>query len=260
MELGDATSSTEQGSLPVRLLGSTTVVALQFDVSYPAAKVAISAPVARAALAQAHQVTFRELAAGKTRVVVYSSRNKALPTDLLLDLPLTVQTGSNTMDAVVTLSNIWFADASGRMIPASASYGPVTKWKRFTFTLAELNDPVISGDSADSDGDGLPNLVELLLRGRAKFSDLNRLPVPEQFTDPNDGKQYLTLTYRQSKSVQGVAGEVQASTDLFTWPLTVPATATGVEDAETIEMRAALDVTGQPKVFLRLRAKRVPTP
>jgi hypothetical protein len=192
------------------------------------------------------------------RVVVYSGSNAALPQDLILDLPVTLNAGTPAEGPVVTLRNIWFADTQGRMIPASVNYGPVSRWKRFTFTLAELNDPLISSDLADPEADGLPNLVEMLLRGRAKLPDPTRLPLIAPFTDLGDGKQYLTLTYRQWKLAQGVTGEVQASVDMQTWPTIVPAVPTGVQDAETIEMRAAVEVTGQPQMFLRLRAKRVP--
>jgi len=41
----------------------------------------------------------------------------------------------------------------------------------------------------------------------------------------------------------------------------VPSFPTGVEDAETIEMRASVLVTGQqPQMFLRLTVKRTVTP
>ena len=36
----------------------------------------------------------------------------------------------------------------------------LARWKGARFTHAELADPLISGDSADPDGDGLPNLLE----------------------------------------------------------------------------------------------------
>jgi hypothetical protein len=256
LELSDPqTMTADAASFPVRLGGSNGVVAMQFDVTFPAAQASFSAPALKAVVDK-HQVTYREVSAGMLRVVVYSGSNAALPQDLILDLPVTLNAGTPAEGPVVTLRNIWFADPQGRMIPASASYGPVSRWKRLTFTLAELNDPLISGDLADPENDALPNLVEMLLRGRAKLPDPTRLPVIAPFTDPGDGKQYLTLTYRQWKLAQGVTGEVQASTDMVTWPTVVPAVPTGVQDAETVEMRAAVEVTGQPQMFLRLRAKR----
>ena len=145
------------------------------------------------------------------------------------------------------------------MIPAAPSYGPVTKWKRLTFTPAELNNPLVSGDAADPERDGLPNLVEMLLRGRAKAADPTKVPALGAQLNPQDSRWYLTLTYRQSKTARGVAGEVQASTNLKTWPVIVPSVATGMQDATTIEMKASVLLDGAQQ-FLRLRAKRTENP
>ena len=161
----------------------------------------------------------------------------------------------------MTLSNIWFADSAGRMIPASPSYGPVTKWKRLTFTPAELQNPAISGDRADPDGDGLPNLVEMLLRGRAKAGDRDKVPGFELTVDAASNTPLeLALKYRVSRTLLGVEPEVRASANLLTWPTVVPSLPTGVQDATTIEMRASVRVEGQGKMFLRLEAKRRATP
>lgn len=260
LELGDALPQTESAAtFPMRLTGSVAVVAMQFDVSYPAARLALSAPAFKAAVT-AHQMSFRELAPGVTRVVIFSTPNTALPASLILDLPVTVQAGNQAEDLVVTISNIWFADAGGRMIPASAGYGAIGKWKRLVFTPKELSDPAISGDARDPENDGLPNLVEMLLRGRVKTADFNRLPQQALTVDPMDGKWYLSLTYRKSKTASGVEGEVQASSDLRDWSQVVPSAPTGVQDAETVEMRGSILVNGESQKFLRLRAKRVPVP
>ena len=255
LELGDAASSEQPvASFPLRLAGSNAVVAMQFDLSFPASRVAVNSPAMTAVAAQ-HRVSFRELHAGLTRVVVYSAANAALPQDLILDVPVALQPPNQADDLTMTLSNIWFADSAGRMIPASPGYGPVTKWKRLSFTPAELLDPATSGDASDPERDGLPNLVEMLLRGRAKVADPTRVPAVGARLNPQDSQWYLTLTYRQSKTAQGVEAEVQASTDLRTWPVVVPSVATGVQDSATIEMRASVLMEGGQK-FLRLRAKR----
>jgi hypothetical protein len=259
LELEDATSVTDiSANLPIRLSGSPTVVAMQFDLSFPASRVAVNPPALKALVAQ-HRVSFRELHAGLTRVVVFSTANVALPQDLILDLPIVSQAQTKPEDLVLTISNIWFADAAGKMIQASPGYGPVTKWKRLTFTLAELLNPAISGDASDPDYDGVPNLVEMLLRGRAKTADPARVPVLGAQLNPQDSRWYLTLTYHQSKTAQGIAGEVQESTDLKTWPVVVPSVATGVQDATTIEMRASVLMEGE-RQFLRLGAKRTGSP
>lgn len=259
LELGDPAGITQvSANLPIRLAGSPAVVAMQFDVSFPATRVALNPPALKALVAQ-HRVSFRELQTGLTRVVVFSTANAALPQDLILDLPIVPQPRAKPEDLMLTISNIWFADARGRMVPASPSYGPVTKWKRLTFTPAELLNPAISGDAGDPERDGLPNLVEMLLRGRAKFSDTSKVPALGAQLNPLDSRWYLTLTYRQSKTVQGVEGEVQASRDLQTWPVVVPSEPTGVQDATTIEMRASILMEGE-RQFLRLRAKRTGSP
>jgi hypothetical protein len=261
LELGDPQPVTDTtANVPMRLAGSAGVVALQFDVSFPPALASFATPSLTTVVAQKHKVSFREVQPGLLRVVLASAANAVLPQDLILDLPMLLSAGTAAEVPLLRLFNIWFAGSSGQMIPAIATYGPVTAWKRLNFTLTELSDPAISGDAADPEGDTLPNLVELLLNGRAKLADRARVPELQMLTNPQDGKAYLTLTYRQWKGARGVAGEVQSSTDLATWPGLVPAAPTGVEDAETMEMRASVAIEGQERMFLRLRAKRVPVP
>jgi len=177
LELGNPKdASASSTALPVKLLGSNAVVALQFDLSYPAAKVSFLTPELKTA-GQCCRVTDRELATGLTRVVVYSVPNTALPQNLILELPISVEAGVGAGDVPLVIYNIWFADTAGMRIPAFAGYGPVAKCKRLNFTPAELNDPTISGDLADPGTDGLANLLEMLVRGQANASDPAKVPV-----------------------------------------------------------------------------------
>ena len=44
--------------------------------------------------------------------------------------------------------------------PRGGTIPPYEAWRRSHFSAAELSDPMISGDDADPDGDGLTNIVE----------------------------------------------------------------------------------------------------
>jgi hypothetical protein len=98
--------------------------------------------------------------------------------------------------------------------PASATVTimdrPLNIWRRANFTAAELADPQISGDSADPDGDGLPNLVEYALGLPPKVANGN--PLSAQIMGDN-----FTVTYSRSKAATDVAVTPQISTDLVNW-------------------------------------------
>ena len=87
---------------------------------------------------------------------------------------------------------------------------PINTWLRNTFTPVELGNPLISGDNADPDNDGIPNLVEYAMGLPPKIPNQNGIPafVSNGFFD---------FSYSVSKSAMDVAIIVQWSPDLKTW-------------------------------------------
>ncbi len=78
---------------------------------------------------------------------------------------------------------------------------PLLIWKTKNFTPEELDDPEISGDAADPDGDGIANLLEFALGGNPKHADPGTLPR----TTLEDG-------------VFGVGYRVRTVPRLWVWP------------------------------------------
>lgn len=69
LELGEALPLTDStASFRVRLTGSVAVVAMRFDLSYPAARLILSAPVFKTAVTK-YRMTFRKLSAGLPNLV-----------------------------------------------------------------------------------------------------------------------------------------------------------------------------------------------
>lgn len=84
-------------------------------------------------------------------------------------------------------------------------------YREETFTPAQRANPAISGDAADPDGDGLPNLGEFLF-GTDPFTFNPNVP---GWLRGDDGSLTLTFSARNDRGV--VRMTLQTSTDLRTW-------------------------------------------
>ncbi len=93
---------------------------------------------------------------------------------------------------------------------------PIETWRNAQFGTSS-NDPLLSGDLADPDHDGLCNLVEYALNSDPWTSIPGHQPTPR--TEGNA----LTLTYRLNSAATDITVILQTSPDLDNW---VPATAT----------------------------------
>ena len=142
--------------------------------------------------------------------------------------------GSITIPAGILATNIYVRPLGNNLttnqvtvtltLSASASYGltnpanatavimdrPINNWLRGNFTTAELGNPLVSGDAANPDGDGLPNLLEYALGLSPKSADGNPLT-------PTVTGGVFSMSYPQSKSAVDVALTVEWSPDLKTW-------------------------------------------
>jgi hypothetical protein len=132
-----------------------------------------------------------------------------------------------------------------------ASFSPIQTWRNTYFTPEERDDPAISDDDADPDGDGLPNLVEYALGLDPRTADVNGRPQAEVI----DG--YLVFEYRRSKTATDVVFSLQASQNL---PSLVGISGlfeeTSVNDnedgTETVTVRSTQPVANNPQLFLIL--------
>lgn len=99
-------------------------------------------------------------------------------------------------------------------------------WASTYFNATQLSDPNVSGATAIPQKDGVPNLLKHLYNinpSRAMTTtDQVALPVVDMPTI--SGTEYLTLSYRQNATLDGVSVELQTSTDMLTWTTVTPDT------------------------------------
>jgi hypothetical protein len=87
---------------------------------------------------------------------------------------------------------------------------PFDNWRKAKFTTSDLTNPLISGDGADPDNDGIKNLVEFYTNRDPKTANANPIVSGSETTG---GQKYLTLTYDRVPN-NGLTGIPQTSGDL----------------------------------------------
>jgi len=138
---------------------------------------------------------------------------------------------------------------------------PWDEWRHSKFTAAELIDPSISGESADAEGDHLPNLLEYAFNLEPKSFDSTRGFSGRLELDPNG--EHLVVTFKRRKAPTDLLYQVQVTSDLVDWQTgagvvqeLLPAQDDGNGITETVRFRVinAVNQTGQR--FVRLRVNR----
>ena len=118
-------------------------------------------------------------------------------------------------------------------------------WTGYWLTPGEISDPTIGGLTADSDQDGLPNLMEYALNLRPKFPDISGAPAGQLSAGA------LSLTYTKILDSTDLDYAVYESTDLQSWQ---PASVTNevlADDGRKQTIRATL--TNAAAKFVQLR-------
>ena len=132
---------------------------------------------------------------------------------------------------------------------------PMDAWRFSKFTTAELTDPLLSGDLADFEKDGIVNLHEYALGLAPKTSDTGGLPTVSIL--PGGA---LALAFTHVKSATDITYTVEVSNDLITWNSGPTYTAvTGTADhgaTETVTVGSLLAPDTPPRQFMRLRMSR----
>ena len=91
---------------------------------------------------------------------------------------------------------------------AALGLASLEPWRASYFSAAELADPSISGDTADPDGDGIPNLLEYALNGDPRTANGSIKPKPSITDD------HLTMSYIRRKAPTDVTYDLQVSSDV----------------------------------------------
>jgi alpha-L-arabinofuranosidase len=148
------------------------------------------------------------------------------------------------------------------LIPQGVSYtfadgGPYENWRAQYFTAAELDNPSISGDGADPDGDGIPNLVEFAFNLNPRLASHTSLP--RGFVQNVSGQDYFHIQYTQRNAPAGVQYLLQTSPDLFSWSAAsfTPVSSTDNGDGTSlVTVRLQNPITGTPHQFVRVAIQR----
>ncbi len=125
-----------------------------------------------------------------------------------------------TLTSINGVGGVELASITVRVFPTRET------WRTNQFTQIELTDPLISGDDADPDGDGIHNWLEHLLGGLPKTYSPEILPI-SRTSEKLEGKQYAIHEYTELIETGEAAYEFQAGNDLVGWETVVPP---GVEE------------------------------
>ena len=232
------------------------IVGMQFDLLFPSSLVDVGTAAAASATTD-HTAESREVTSGKRRIILYSGSNQVLPSDLVLQVPVTLKTGAPLGGPTMTVSNVILTNKQGQTFTPAINRPALDAWRLAKFTDADRADPNIIGDDKDPDGDGLSNLMEYLMGSDPKSKTLATKLVAAYGQDPTDHHRYLTLTFRAGKNATAGTLAVQTSNDLINWNSAgIQLNPTGTEDSTSIEYEAAVQVDGSTKQFIRLVGTR----
>lgn len=175
---------------------------------------------------------------------------------------LSTNTSLNTnFNGPITASNTLSSLVSGSdHLPVVADYfvaTPYATWQSQHFTAAQMANPAVTGDTADYDGDGIPNLLEYALQLDPTTANRGGLPTLGEMVV--NGSEYQTLSYTQVIGATDVVYVAEVSSDLMTWQsgtnylTTVSVTANADNLTNTVMVRDLASIDAGGPRFIRLR-------
>ncbi|MEI8340801.1 MAG: SBBP repeat-containing protein [Verrucomicrobiota bacterium] len=162
--------------------------------------------------------------------------------------------GSN----IVSISAI-NASGTGSAMLTIIAQNFYTTWKSTRFNDTELGNSSISGDSADPDHDGIPNLMEYALKLEPRQASSAGLPTRSVVTV--SGSNYLALSYTKVDLAIDITYLVESSGNLSGWNsgagFTAPYSSTdNGNGTTTVVVRDAIPLSSASKRFLHLKVTR----
>ncbi len=141
----------------------------------------------------------------------------------------------------------------------TVSTTPFGIWEQAHFSLADLSNATRSGDNADPDGDGIPNVLEYAFGFDPKISNSTR--GFSTATQNVGGVNYLTLTYRTQPTATDLTYTPQSGADLQTWngaPVQLGSTVSNGDGTQSLTFRDSVPESPGPRRFMRLQVTRTP--
>lgn len=152
--------------------------------------------------------------------------------------------------------NTWVISYSGGdgndVVITLAALTPGETWRQQSFG-DNWQDDAVAGDTADPDGDGVPNLLERAFGGDPNVADQSILPR----IDP--AAPLLSIIYRKVKFAEDLIYEVQQSTDLSSteWSMATGEETPILDNGAVETLRFTTPVESALKKFLRVRVKAI---
>ena len=144
--------------------------------------------------------------------------------------------------------------------PGTQDTVPIASWRNSLFSTEELASPLISGNDADPDGDGLNNLLEYIFATNPKQANAEPVTLFVEY-DPEDTDNpgvYQRFSLQISSGLDAVGITLDSSTDLKNW--TTGTTGTSYEflgseiinsDSRRLEFRTSQPAGSVPTTFYR---------
>ncbi len=195
---------------------------------------------------------------------------------------LVIPAGSNTVDIVITpfldnrtegdetvtitiITNLAYtiSSASAAVTIHDSPYGV---WTINHFTLEELTDPSLSGETADLDQDNFGNFIEYAFNRDPRTAETNASIVSTIEMNTADSKNHINLVYQRRIQRVDVRYGLYISTDLNTWNTgtnyveEILVTNDGNGVTETVKARVVAPFDLRTNQFINLRVWRPAQP
>jgi len=127
--------------------------------------------------------------------------------------------------------------------------GTYEDWQLHYFTDAQLANTVISGPTADPDGDGVPNLLEFAAGGNPLAPDATNAMVRGLWLLANQ----FAFQFQERASLGNVSRQFQSSGDLINWTNTTPAAVKALQNFGGSSLYQALFPVQPAPQFFRIQ-------
>jgi CubicO group peptidase (beta-lactamase class C family) len=154
---------------------------------------------------------------------------------------------------LLTASMVSVSWPTNDLFEATLSYDA---WRAKYFSSSELADPTVSGDDADPDGDGMPNLLEYASGTNPRVP--NEAPKLVASLSASDGGPSLVVSFRRLLLAYELDYNLEASPDLQSWsPVTgeVDEASLNADGTVTTSVHAGSPADSSSR-FFRLRVSR----
>ena len=127
--------------------------------------------------------------------------------------------------------------------------GTYADWQLQNFTEAQLTNSVTGSDSADPDGDGVPNLLEFAVGGNPLVPDATNAVVQGRLVNGNQ----MMFQFQERNDLGNVGRQFQSSGDLLNWTNTTPTSVSPLQNLGVSSLYQAIFPVQDVARYFRIR-------